>query len=58
MKLAQSVQDKECPVMQQRLNMLIKLEEEREKSKRKFVQHQELIEIWFDKTFVGNKDFQ
>jgi hypothetical protein len=34
LKLAQSVQDKECPVMQQRLNMLLKLEEEREKSKK------------------------
>jgi hypothetical protein len=58
LQLAQSVQDKECPVMQQRLNMLLKLEEEREKSKKKLVQHQELIKRWFDKTSVGNKYFQ
>jgi hypothetical protein len=53
LQLAQSFQDKECPVMQQRLNMLLKLEEEREKSKRKLVKHQELIKRWFDKTSVG-----
>jgi hypothetical protein len=44
--------------MQQRLNMLLKLEEEREKSKKKLMQHQELIKRWFEKTSVGNKYFQ
>jgi hypothetical protein len=58
LQLAQYVQDKEFPVMQQRFNMLLKLEEEREKYKRNLVHHQELIKIWFDKTYVGNKYFQ
>jgi hypothetical protein len=58
LQLAQSVQDKECLVMYQRMNMLLKLEEEREKYKRNLMQHQELIKIWFDNSFVGNKDFQ
>jgi hypothetical protein len=44
--------------MQQRLNMLLKLEEEREKSKKNLMQHQELVKIWFDRNSLGNKDFQ
>jgi len=44
--------------MQQRMNMLLKLEEEIENSKKKLVQQHELIKIWFDKTFVGNKNFE
>jgi hypothetical protein len=58
LQLSQSVQDKECPVMQQRLNMLLKLEEDREKSKKNLMQHQEVIKRWFDKSSVGNKYFQ
>jgi hypothetical protein len=38
--------------------MLLKLEEEREKYKKNLMQHHELIKIWFDKIFVGNKYFQ
>ena len=33
LQLAQSVQDEECPAMEKRINTLLKLEEEREKSK-------------------------
>jgi hypothetical protein len=58
LQLALSVQDEECPVMQQRLNMLLKLEEERENSKQNLMQHQELVKIWFDRNSVGNKYFQ
>jgi hypothetical protein len=41
-----------------KLNMLLKLEEEREKSKMNLIQHQEVIKKWFDKSSVGNKYFQ
>jgi hypothetical protein len=44
--------------MQQRLNILLKLEEEREKAKNNLIQHQEVIKKWFDKSSVGNKYFQ
>jgi hypothetical protein len=38
--------------------MLLKLEEEREKSKQNLMQHQELVKRWFEKNSMGNKDFQ
>jgi len=44
--------------MQQRLNMLLILEEEGEKDKMNLMQHQEIIKKWFDKSSLGNKDFQ
>jgi len=44
--------------MQQRLNMLLKLEEDREKDKRNIMKHQEIIKRWFDKSYVVNKYFQ
>jgi hypothetical protein len=37
LQLSQSVQDKKCLVIQQRLNMLLWLEEDREKSKKKLM---------------------
>jgi hypothetical protein len=43
--------------MQQRLDILLKLEEERENSKRNLMQHQEVIQKWFDKSSVGKKEF-
>jgi hypothetical protein len=38
--------------------MLLKLEEEKEKSKRKLMQHQELNKRWFEKSYIGNKYFK
>jgi hypothetical protein len=58
LKLAQTIQDKECPVMQHKLNILLKLEEDMEKDKRNLMKHQEVIKRWFDKSYVGNKYFQ
>jgi hypothetical protein len=58
LQLAQSIQDEAFLVMQDRLNMLLKLEEEREKDKMNLTQHQEVIKNWFDKSYVGNKHFQ
>jgi len=43
--------------MQLRLNIILKLEEDREKDKNNLMKHQESIKIWFNKTFVGNKYF-
>jgi hypothetical protein len=55
--LAQSICDEAFPVMQERLNILLKLEEEREKAKMNLTHHQEVIKKWFDKSSVGNKYF-
>jgi hypothetical protein len=41
--LSQSIQNEACPVMQQSLDMLLKLKEEKENSKRNLMQHQEVI---------------
>jgi hypothetical protein len=38
--------------------MLLNIEEEREKYKRKLMQHQEIVKRWFDKSFVGNTKFE
>ena len=57
LQLAQSSQDEAFPVMQERLNMRLKLEEEREKDKMNLTHHQEIIKKWFDKSNVGNKYF-
>jgi hypothetical protein len=57
LQLAQTTQDEAFPVMHERLNMLLKLEEEREKAKMKLTCHQEIIKKWFDKSVVSNKYF-
>ena len=44
--------------MQHRVNILLKLEEYRENSKKNLMQHQEVIKRWFDKSYVGNRYFQ
>jgi hypothetical protein len=44
--------------MQERLNMLLKIEEERKKANLNLTQHQEMVKRWFDKSNVGNKYFQ
>ena len=44
--------------MQQRLNVLLNLEEDRQKYKNKLIQHQELIKIFFKKYSIGSKYFQ
>jgi hypothetical protein len=44
--------------MQHIFDTLLKLEEEREKYKRKLEQHQEVVKHWFDKSSIGNKNFQ
>jgi hypothetical protein len=57
LQLAQSIQDEACPVMKQRLDILLKLGEERENSKRNLTQQQQVIKKWFDNSYLGNKYF-
>lgn len=45
-------------VIQQRINALLKLEEERENAKLKFQNHQQLVKRWFDGHYVGSEDFE
>ena len=58
LQLAQSVQDEECPTMEKRINTLLKLEEEREKSKQHFTKHQQIVKSWFDQSFSSNWEFR
>jgi hypothetical protein len=44
--------------MQQRINTLIMLEEEREKAKSKFLAHQQVVKRWFDKHKDKEKNFE
>ena len=44
--------------MEKRINTLIKLEEEREKSKQHFTKHQQIVKSWFDQSFSSNREFQ
>ena len=47
--LSQSIQNEACPILQQSLDMLLKLKEERENSKRNLMQHQEVMKkmVWY-----------
>ena len=36
---------------------MLKLEEDRDKSKNKFYRHQQLVKKWFDKRYYSDKDF-
>jgi hypothetical protein len=44
--------------MQQRINTLIMLEEERENAKSKFLAHQQVVKRWFDKHKDNEKNFE
>jgi hypothetical protein len=44
--------------MQEHIEELLKLEEERDKSKQTFSEHQKIIKKWFDKHSVNNKNFE
>jgi hypothetical protein len=44
--------------MQQTINTLIMLEEEREKAKSKFLAHQHVVKRWFDKHKDKEKNFE
>lgn len=55
LQLAQSIIKDGCPIMQNRLDTILKLKEEREKSRNKFHQYQQIIKCRFDKDYVNDK---
>jgi hypothetical protein len=44
--------------MQERIEELLKLEEERDRAKQTFTKHQRIIKKWFDKHSISNKNFE
>ena len=48
----------ECPMMQKQINTLLHLEEERCATQKHLKKHQQIVKSWFDKRFVGKKDFE
>ena len=57
LQLAQSIQESDSSSLQQRIDSLLKLEEDREKAKNKFYQHQRLVKKWFDERSSSKRDF-
>jgi hypothetical protein len=49
LQLAQDSHEEPSSAMQQKINTLLMLEEEREKAKSKFLAHQQIVKRWFDK---------
>jgi hypothetical protein len=58
LQLALGSRGKPSPVIQQRIDTLLVLEEEREKEKSKFVTHQQMVKRWFDKHKAKDKNFE
>jgi hypothetical protein len=56
--LSQASRGQSSSNMKQRIDTLLMLEEEREKAKRKFNAHQQLVKKWFDKHKAKNKIFE
>ena len=44
--------------MQNIINTLIKLEEDREKAKQHFEKHQQILKYWFYQASISNRDLQ
>ena len=57
LQLAQSIQEIDSSPLQQRIDSLLKQEEDREKAKNKFYQHQQLVKKWFDEKSSSDRDF-
>ena len=55
--LAQSIQEDDSSPLQQRIDTLLKLEEDREKSKNKLYQHQQLVKRWLDEKYSYDRVF-
>jgi hypothetical protein len=58
LQLAQASRGHPSSVIQQRIDTLLMLEEEREKEKSKFTSHQQIVKIWFDKHKAKEKSFE
>ena len=57
-QLSQECHGTPCPTLQTRIDTLLKLEEERQKTRENFTIHQSRIKRWFDRKSVGNKNFE
>ena len=58
LQLARAVQETECSAIEERINLLLMLEEERENAKKRFAKHQKIIKAWFDRGSSSNREFQ
>jgi hypothetical protein len=58
LQLAQDSRGQPSSVIQQRIDTLLMLEEEREKEKSKFIAHQQIVKRWFDKHKAKEKNFE
>ena len=58
LQLAQAVQETECSAIEERIKLLLKLEEERENAKKRFAKHQQIIKTWFDRGSSSNRELQ
>ena len=57
LQLSQSIRENDSSPLQQRIDSLLKLEEDRERVKNKFYQHQQLVKKWVDEKSSSNRDF-
>jgi hypothetical protein len=58
LQVAQNSRGEPSSVIQQRIDTMLILEEEREKAKSKFPAHQQIVKIWFDKHKAKEKLFE
>lgn len=58
LQLSLESSDNQSSALQERINTLILLQEEKEKAKNKFALHQNIIKKWFDKHKARNKYFE
>ena len=58
LQLAQSIQDEYCQVLEKRINTLLKLEEDRDKARKHFIKHQQIVKSWFIQSSSSNRELQ
>ena len=58
LQLAQDSSGEPSSLIQQKIDTLLMLEEERENDKSKFIPHQQIVKRWFDKHKSKEKDFE
>ena len=58
LQLAQSIQENDSSPLQQRIYSLLKLEEDRDKAKNKFYQHQQLVKNVLTRGIYQTKTYQ
>jgi hypothetical protein len=58
LQLALDFNEEPSSAMQQRINTLLMLEEERGNANSKFLDHQQIVKIWFDKHKAKEKSFE